>query len=107
MKKGINEIDKKVIKFILSAGVYSDLAIVKNLGITYEELDKSYERLLQEGYLESYDEYQKREREECSSHSNCSSCSKANSGCGKCCSSSQDNSNVKVITWKAINEFQE
>lgn len=107
MNKNINEIDKKVIKFLLSAGVYSDLAITKNLGITYEELEKSYENLLKEGYLETYEEYQKREKEECSSHSNCNTCSKSNGGCGSCCSKSQDYSNVKVITWKAIDEFQE
>ena len=86
MNKNINEIDKKVIKFLLSAGVYSDL---------------------KEGYLETYEEYQKREKEECSSHSNCNTCSKSNSSCGSCCSKSQDYSNVKVITWKAIDEFQE
>lgn len=107
MNKNINEIDKKVIKFLLSAGVYSDLAITKNLGITYEELEKSYENLLKEGYLETYEEYQKREREECSSHSNCSACSESDGSCGSCCSKSQDYSNVKVITWKAIDEFQE
>lgn len=107
MNKNINEIDKKVIKFLLSAGVYSDLAITKNLGITYEELEKSYKNLLKEGYLETYEEYQKREREECPSHSNCNTCSKSNGSCGSCCSKSQDYSNVKVITWKAIDEFQE
>lgn len=107
MNKNINEIDKKVIKFLLSAGVYSDLAITKNLGITYEELEKSYENLLKEGYLETYEEYQKREKEECSSHSNCNTCSKSNGSCGSYCSKSQDYSDVKVITWKAIDEFQE
>ena len=107
MNKNINEIDKKVIKFLLSAGVYSDLAITKNLGITFEELETAYENLLKEGYLETYEEYQKREKEECSSHSNCNTCSKSNSSCGSCCSKSQDYSNVKVITWKAIDEFQE
>lgn len=107
MNKNINEIDKKVIKFLLSAGVYSDLAITKNLGITYEELEKSYDNLLKEGYLETYEEYQKREKEECSSHSNCNTCSKSNGSCESCCSKSQNYSNVKVITWKAIDEFQE
>ena len=107
MNKNLKDIDIKVIKFLLSAGVYSDLAIVKNLGITYEELDEAYLRLLKEGYLETYEEYQKREKEECSSHSNCNTCSKSNSSCGSCCSKSQDYSNVKVITWKAIDEFQE
>lgn len=108
MRKNLTDIDIKVIKFLLSAGVYSDLAITKNLGITYEELDSSYKRLLQEGYLETYEEYQKREKEECSSHTGCGGCSKTSGACGSCCSSkSQDYSDVKVITWKAIEEFQD
>jgi len=108
MNKKLNDIDIKVIKFLLSAGVYSDLAIVKNLGITYEELENSYTNLLQNGYLETYEQYQKREMEECSSHSGCGGCSKSNGACGSCCSSkSQNYSDVKVITWKAIEEFQE
>ncbi|WP_294703569.1 hypothetical protein [uncultured Fusobacterium sp.] len=108
MNKNLKDIDIKVIKFLLSAGVYSDLAIVKNLGITYEELDEAYLRLLKEGYLETYEEYQKRELEECSNHSNCESCSTSTGVCGGCCSKkSKDYSDVKVITWKAIEEFQE
>ena len=89
MNKNLKDIDIKVIKFLLSAGVYSDLAIVKNLGITYEELDEAYLRLLKEGYLETYEEYQKRELEECSNHSNCESCSTSNGVCGGCCSKNQ------------------
>ena len=108
MSKKLNDIDIKVIEFLLSAGVYSDLAIVKNLGITYEELENSYTNLLQNGYLETYEQYQKREMKKCSSHSGCGGCSKSNGACGSCCSSkSQDYSDVKVITWKAIEEFQE
>lgn len=108
MSNNLKEIDIKVIKFLLSSGVYSDLAIVKNLGISYEELENSYIRLLEQGYLETYEQYQKREMEECTSHDNCSSCSKGNGSCGGCCSKkSEDFSDVKVITWKAINEFQD
>lgn len=107
MKKNLSEIDIKVIKFLLTAGVYSELAIVKNLGITYDELENSYNNLLKEGYLEPYSEYAKREGEKsCSCTSNCNSCS---SGCNKNCGScnNTDYSNVKVITWKAIKEFSE
>lgn len=107
MKSNLSEIDKKVIKFLLTAGVYSDLALVKNLGISYEELEKSYANLLENGYLESYDEYKKREMEECSSHSGCGGCSKSHGSCGSCCSKQEDYSDIKVITWKAIEEFQE
>lgn len=108
MSKELKDIDIKVIKFLLSAGVYSDLAIVKNLGITYEELEESYTRLLKKGYLESYEEYKKREQEDCHSGSNCGECSKNDGTCGACCSNNkQEYSDVKVITWKAIDRFQE
>lgn len=108
MSKELKDIDIKVIKFLLSAGVYSDLAIVKNLGITYEELEESYTRLLKEEYLESYEEYKKREQEDCHSGSNCRECSKNDGTCGACCSNNkQEYSDVKVITWKAIDRFQE
>jgi hypothetical protein len=98
----MNEIDKKVIKFLLSAAVYSDNAIMKNLGISEEELKNSYITLEREGYLESYSDYQARQSNSCGSGScegrNCSSC-------GSCCSNDMDYSNVKVITEKAIFEF--
>lgn len=106
MKKNLKDIDVKVIKFLLSAGVYSDRAIVKNLGLTYEELEESYARLMAEGYLESYEEYQRREQEECGS--GCGGCSKScGSGCGGCSTKEQDYSDVRVITWKAVEEFQD
>ena len=107
MKSNLDEIDKKIIKFLLTAGVYSDLAIIKNLGITYEKLKKSYSKLLKSGYLETYEDYKKREIENCSSHSDCRSCTKVNDSCGSWCSRHSEHSDVKVITWKAINEFQE
>ena len=98
----MNEIDKKVIEFLLSAAVYSDNAIMKNLGISEEELKSSYITLEKEGYLESYSDYQSRQINSCGSGScegrNCSSC-------GSCCSNDMDYSNVKVITEKAILEF--
>lgn len=109
MKKNLNEIDIKVINFLLTAGVYSELAIVKNLGITYEELENSYKNLEKNGYLQSYEEYQRENGSEgCNcSHGGCGGCSSAtNSGCGGgCCKKNEDTSNVRVITWKAINEF--
>lgn len=98
----MNEIDKKVIKFLLSAAVYSDNAIMKNLGISEDELKNSYITLEKEGYLESYSAYQARQTNSCGSGScesrNCASCS-------SCCSNDMDYSNVKVITEKAILEF--
>ena len=107
MNKNLLEIDKKVIRFLLSAGVYSELAVVKNLGITYDELESSYKRLEENGYLEKYSEYAKREGEKsCNCTSNCSGCSSTNKGnCNSC--GNTDYSNVRVITWKAIKEFSE
>lgn len=107
MKKNLSDIDIKVIEFLLTAGVYSELAIVKNLGITYDQLEKSYTNLEKNGYLQSYEEYQKENiSDSCCSRKNCSSCpSSSNSKCGGCCNKEDDTSNVRVITWKAINEF--
>lgn len=108
MDKNLKDIDIKILKFLLSSAVYSELAIVKNLGITYEELENSYVRLEKNGYLESYEEYQKREKEECPSQENCSNCSKKSGACGGCCGSKDtDYSNVRVLTWKAIEKFQD
>lgn len=95
----MNEIDKKVIKFLLSAVVYSDNAIMKNIGISEEELKNSYITLEREGYLESYSDYQARQTNSCG----CGSCEGRN--CSSCSSSDMDYSNVKVITEKAILEF--
>ncbi|WP_410208374.1 hypothetical protein [Fusobacterium sp.] len=107
MNKNLNEIDKKVIKFLLTSGVYSELAIIKNLGITYEELEEIYAKLEQYGYLEKYSQYAERENEKsCSCTKNCNGCSSGNkNSCNSC--RNTDYSNVKVITWKAIEEFSE
>ena len=107
MEKKLYEIDIKIIKFLLSAGVYSELAIVKNFGITYDELNEIYSRLEHYGYLENYSDYAARERQKsCSCTNNCNSCnSNCNNHCGSC--KETDYSNVKVLTWKAIKEFDE
>lgn len=104
MCKKLNDIDIKIIKFILTGSAYSEEAIIKNIGITKEELQKSYETLTKKGYLETYDDYQKREQEGCAS--NCSTCSKKSGACAKC-GHEIDYTNIKVITWKAIDEFDE
>lgn len=101
-KNKLTEIDKKVIKFLLSAGVYSDNAIIKNLGITEEELKNSYISLENNGYLEPYSVYQARQANKCGNgkceNKNCSSCS-------SCYENDIDYSNIKVVTEKAILEF--
>ena len=53
----MRDIDFKVLKFLVEGKAYSDTAVMKNLGISFEELQKSYEILTQEGYLESYTDY--------------------------------------------------
>jgi len=57
----LTELEVKIIKFLLSSAVYSENAIMKNLGIDKETLDKSFKILEDNGYLESYEEFMKRE----------------------------------------------
>lgn len=107
----------KVIKFLVSGKAYSDSAIMKNIGIDCEELQRIYKVLEEEGYLQSYEEFlkynqleDKEEKSSCSS-GGCGGCSK---GCSptktdkKCCNSNDDDySNIKVLTMKAITKFGE
>jgi hypothetical protein len=111
----MRDIDIKVIKFLVSGKAYSDTAIMKNLGIDYEELKKSYEILTEEGYLESYENYLARTqnsfKEKESGYS--SSCGKNCCGgeehsCSSCSNSipEEDYKNIKVVTEKAVMEFE-
>ena len=94
---------------------------MKNLGINKDTLDKSFKILEDNGYLESYEDFMKREslNEEgdcCKTKKNkaCSSCS--SSSCSSCSSSSNccdknifsdltDFSKIRVITMKAVDNF--
>lgn len=58
----MTELEIKIIKFLLSSAVYSENAIMKNLGIDKNVLDKSLKILEDNGYLESYEEFIKREK---------------------------------------------
>ena len=49
----MTELEIKIIKFLLSSAVYSENAIMKNLGIDKNILDKSLKILEDNGYLES------------------------------------------------------
>lgn len=100
----MTNIETKLIKFLLTSPVYSDNAVMKNLGINEEELAKAYESLEKAGYLESYKEYEARNpKTGCSS--NCCSGGECSS-CNKCSMDNTfDTSKVKVITIKAILEF--
>ncbi|MGL6114194.1 hypothetical protein [Cetobacterium sp. SF1] len=98
----------KVIKFLVSGKAYSDTAIMKNIGIDEEELKEIYIILEKNGYLQSYEEFKKYNQLEdggCSTKGGCcgSSCSSEK----KCCSKEEeDYSNIKVITQKALIEFE-
>ena len=117
----MTELEIKIIKFLLSSAVYSENAIMKNLGIDKNVLDKSLKILEDNGYLESYEEFIKREKlnEEsdcCKTKKDkaCSNCS--SSSCNSCPSDSSccdnnifsditDFSKIKVITMKAVDNF--
>lgn len=95
----MTENEKKVLNFLKTGMVYSDNAICKNIGISQLELENIYESLHKKGYLETYEEFQKREKlfnKMC-----CKNSSKCNSSC---CSSNEkeDYSNIKVLTEKAF-----
>ena len=117
----MTELEIKIIKFLLSSAVYSENAIMKNLGIDKSILDKSFKILEENGYLESYEEFMKREslneEGDCckttknSSCSSCSSCSSHSCSSGSSCcdhnifSDLEDFSKIKVITMKAVDNF--
>ena len=117
----MTELEIKIIKFLLSSAVYSENAIMKNLGIDKNILDKSLKILEDNGYLESYEEFIKREKlneegdccktkkgKACSncSSSSCNSCSPGSSCCdNNIFSDITDFSKIKVITMKAVDNF--
>lgn len=112
----MRDIDIKIIKFLVEGKAYSDTAVIKNLGITFEELQKSYEILTEKGYLENYTDYLARTQNSFNSQeTECSSsCGKnCSGGCGgDSCSSCSNNipeedyKNIKVVTDKALKEFE-
>lgn len=115
----MSELEIKIIKFLLSAAVYSENAIMKNFGIDEDKLKRSFSILEENGYLESYEDFMKREglNEEgdcCKTKSGSSACSscKSSSHCSSssCCSANifsdmEDFSKIKVLTIKAVDEF--
>ena len=117
----MTELEVRIIKFLLSSAVYSENAIMKNLGIDKNSLDKSFKILEDNGYLESYEEFIKREKlneesdccktkkgKACSncSSSSCNSCPSGSSCCdNNIFSDITDFSKIKVITMKAVDKF--
>ncbi len=112
----MNKIETAVLDFLKSGMVYSDGAIMKNLGINELELENIYNSLTKQGYLESYEDFLKRnpdyekgeEEHSCGgcSSGGCSSSSCSSGGCSSGgCSSKDDDidySKIKVLTEKAF-----
>lgn len=113
----MTELEIKIIEFLLSAAVYSETAIMKNLGIDEKTLKQSFLILEKNGYIEPYDVFIKREQlnetSDCcktKSFSSCSSCKVSKNCTSNCCSSNifsniEDFSKIKVLTNKAIDLF--
>ena len=108
----MRDIDIKVIKFLISGKAYSDMAVMKNLGITKEELNESYNILIKNGYLESYNDYVAKTQNGFNSKKDdeyspsCGSC--CGGSCGGCSNNFSDDEfeDIKVVTDKAIKEFE-
>lgn len=101
----MTDIERKIMEFLVSGKTYSDDAIMKNIGITKEELEKAFENLLAEGYIETYDDYLKRMGGE-EEHHSCGVDGCCGGGCSGCGTPITDYKNVKVITAKALTEFE-
>ena len=117
----MSELEIRIIKFLLSSAVYSENAIMKNLGIDKNTLNNSFKILEENGYLESYEDFMKREglneQGDCCKTkkekfcSDCSSCSSHScSSDSSCCDNNifsdlKDFSKIKVITMKAVDNF--
>ncbi|MGL5000574.1 MAG: hypothetical protein ACRCZR_06920 [Cetobacterium sp.] len=113
----MNNIEEKVLDFLKSGMVYSDGAIMKNLGINEIELENIYSSLTLQGYLESYEDFLKKnpDYEKGEEESSCGGCSSGGCSSGGCsshggCSSGGcstkdediDYSKIKVLTEKAF-----
>ena len=102
----MNNIEKNVLEFLKSGMVYSDGAIMKNLGIDSIELEEIYISLTNQGYLESYDDFLKRnpDYEKGEDESSCGGCSSGGCSSGGCSSKDEDidYSKIKVLTEKAF-----
>lgn len=97
----MNNIEKNVLEFLKSGMVYSDGAIMKNLGISSAELEEIYISLTNQGYLENYEDFLKRnpDYEKGEEENSCGGCSS-----GGCSSKNEDidYSKIKVLTEKAF-----
>lgn len=94
----MKDIDYKILRFLLDGKAYSDGAVMKNLGINFEELQEIYARLEKEGYLESYESYLKRTKTNLEDNGCCGD------GCSNCDNKipKEDYKNIRVLTEKAL-----
>ncbi|MGL5088236.1 MAG: hypothetical protein ACRC6Z_02060 [Cetobacterium sp.] len=103
----MNNIEIKVLDFLKSGMVYSDGAIMKNLGINEFELENIYTSLTSQGYLESYEDFLKKnpDYEKSEEEKSCGGgCSSGGCSSGGCSSKDEDidYSKIKVLTEKAF-----
>ncbi|MGL5659207.1 MAG: hypothetical protein ACRDDK_08975 [Cetobacterium sp.] len=102
----MNNIEKNVLDFLKSGMVYSDGAIMKNLGISSAELEEIYMSLTNQGYLENYEDFLKRnpDYEKGEEENSCGGCSSGGCSSGGCSSKDEDidYSKIKVLTEKAF-----
>ena len=102
----MNNIEKNVLDFLKSGMVYSDGAIMKNLGISSAELEEIYISLTNQGYLENYEDFLKRnpDYEKGEEENSCGGCSSGGCSSGGCSSKDKDidYSKIKVLTEKAF-----
>jgi len=102
----MNNTEKNVLEFLKSGMVYSDGAIMKNLGIDSIELEEIFISLTNQGYLESYDDFLKRnpDYEKGKEENSCGGCSSGGCSSGGCSSNDEDinYSKIKVLTEKAF-----
>ncbi|MGL4786428.1 hypothetical protein [Cetobacterium somerae] len=102
----MNNIEKNVLDFLKSGMVYSDGAIMKNLGISSAELEEIYISLTNQGYLENYEDFLKRnpDYEKGEEENSCGGCSSGGCSSGGCSSKDEDidYSKIKVLTEKAF-----
>lgn len=110
------ELKKSVLRFLIDGKAYSDEAIMKNFGLSEEELKEIYKELIEDGYLETYDSYEARKKvkQDSMNENHCgTACSSENCGCSnnqehgdekKCCVEKDlDTSKILVLTEKALN----
>lgn len=98
----LSQLEKSILKFLVSGKVYSVGAIQKNFGISDTELDIVYENLLKHGYLESYSDFENR-NSTITSHCSSKECHNCSSGCSNELEFSKDK--ILVLTEKSINMF--